>query len=127
MTKILVIDDDAAVRETVSLILAADGYDVVSAADGDCGMAVYRRERPDLVITDIIMPEQEGIQTIGEIRSAQPNAKIIAMSGSGRIGRVDFLEMAELLGASETIAKPFDPDELLTCVKACLAKGITLR
>jgi DNA-binding response OmpR family regulator len=121
MTKILVIDDDTAVRETLSLILQADGYDVVSAEDGDRGMAVYHRERPDLVITDIIMPEQEGIQTISEIRAAQPNAKIIAISGSGRVGSIDFLRMAELLGATDSMTKPFCPDDLLSRVKACLA------
>jgi DNA-binding response OmpR family regulator len=71
------------------------------------------------------MPEQEGIQTINEIRSAKPDAKIIAISGSGRFCNADFLKMARRLGAADTIAKPFDPDELLSRVKACLA-GVTV-
>jgi DNA-binding response OmpR family regulator len=124
MTKILVIDDDVIVRASIVHILEDGGYDVLIAEDGIRGMAVFRGEQPDLVITDILMPEQEGIQTINEIRSAKPDAKIIAISGSGRFGNADFLEMARRLGAADTIAKPFDPDELLSRVKACLA-GVT--
>jgi two-component system chemotaxis response regulator CheY len=81
------------------------------------GMAAFRSERPDLVITDIVMPEQEVIQTINEIRSAKPDAKIIAISGGGRAGNTDFLKMARRLGASDTIAKPFDRDVLLWPVR----------
>ena len=124
MTKILVIDDDVMVRASIVHILEDGGYDVLIAEDGIRGMAAFRNEQPDLVITDILMPEQEGIQTINEIRSANPDAKIIAISGSGRFGDADFLKMARRLGASDTIAKPFDPDELLSRVKACLA-GVT--
>jgi YesN/AraC family two-component response regulator len=80
-----------------------------------------RGGRPDLVITDIIMPEQEGIQTITEMRKAKPDAKIIVISGSRRIGNPDFLKMARSLGAMDVVSKPFDADELLTIVKNCLA------
>ena len=84
-------------------------------------MAMFRSEQPDLVITDIIMPEQEGIQTIAEMRKARPDAKIIAISGNGRFGDADFLKMARSLGAMDVIPKPFDADELLTIVENCLA------
>jgi DNA-binding NtrC family response regulator len=120
MTKILVIDDDVIVRETIVQILEDGGYQVLSAEDGKRGMAAFRSERPDLVITDIIMPEQEGIQTITEIRAVKPDAKIIAISGGGRIGNTDFLKIARHLGAFDAIAKPFDPDDLLTRVGRCL-------
>jgi two-component system chemotaxis response regulator CheY len=120
MTKILVIDDDVIVRETIVQILEDGGYQVVSAEDGKRGMAAFRSEHPDLVITDIIMPEQEGIQTITEIRGVKPDAKIIAISGGGRIGNTDFLKIARHLGAFDAIAKPFDPDDLLTRVGRCL-------
>jgi len=120
MAKILVIDDDVIVRETIVQILEDGGHQVVSAEDGKRGMAAFRSERPDLIITDIIMPEQEGIQTITEIRGVQPNAKIIAISGGGRIGNTDFLKIARHLGAFDAIAKPFDPDDLLNRVGRCL-------
>src|ERR1700730_11532990 len=121
MAKILVIDDDVIVRKTIIRLLEDGGYKVLSAEDGLRGMAMFRSERPDLVITDIIMPEQEGIQTITEMRKAKPDAKIIVISGSGRIGNIDFLRIAQQLGASDAIAKAFDSGELLTIVKNCLA------
>jgi CheY-like chemotaxis protein len=111
--KILVIDDDHLVRYTLSKILSRKGYEVVTAADGKRGITLFRNEHPDLVITDIIMPEQEGIDTIIQIRHERPNAKIIAISGGGRIRNIDFLEMARSLGADDVIAKPFEADDLL--------------
>ena len=120
MTKILVIDDDVIVRETIVQILEDRGYTVLSAEDGDRGLALFRAERPDLVITDIIMPEKEGIQTITEMRGERPDAKIIAISGGGRIGNTDFLKIARHLGAMDIIPKPFDPDELVSRVRRCL-------
>ena len=121
MAKILVIDDDVMVRHTISKILRHGGHEVVLAEDGVRGMAAFRKERPDLVITDIIMPEQEGIATISQIRREMCDAKIIAVSGGGRIGNADFLAMARKLGANDILAKPFLPDELLSRVKTCLA------
>ena len=121
MTKILVIDDDALVRTTLARVLRDAGYEIATAEDGMRGMALFRSEQPDLVITDIIMPEQEGIQTITEMRKARPDAKIIAISGSGRFSDADFLKMARSLGAMDTVSKPFDADELLTIVENCLA------
>ena len=87
-------------------------------------MAVFRGWQPDLVITDIIMPDQEDIQTITEMRVAKPDAKIVAISGGGRIGNADFLQNARQLGAMEVVAKPFDPDFLLAIVEACLARQV---
>jgi DNA-binding NtrC family response regulator len=120
MTKILVIDDDAVVRTTIEQILEVAGYQVLCTEDGVRGMAVFRNEAPDLIITDVIMPEQEDIQTITEMRKEKPDAKIIAISGGGRVANTDFLRIARALGA---IAKPFDADEFLTVVKNCLAGG----
>jgi two-component system, chemotaxis family, chemotaxis protein CheY len=121
MAKILVIDDDVMVRHTISKILRHGGHEVVLAEDGVRGMVAFRKERPDLVITDIIMPEQEGIATISQIRRETHDAKIIAVSGGGRIGNADFLAMARKLGANDILAKPFLPEELLSRVKTCLA------
>jgi two-component system, chemotaxis family, chemotaxis protein CheY len=86
VSKILVIDDDTIVRTTIVLLLEDAGHQVRWAVDGLRGMALFRSAQPDLVITDIIMPEQEGIQTITEMRKAKPDAKIVAISGGARIG-----------------------------------------
>jgi len=112
--KILVIDDDHLVRYTLSKILSSSGHQVTTASDGQRAMTVLRDELPDVVITDIIMPEQEGIETIVKIRHDHPAVKIIAISGGGRIRNVDFLEMARSLGADEVIQKPFEAEELLS-------------
>jgi CheY-like chemotaxis protein len=120
MQKILVIDDDSLVRDTLVRVLERKGYQVLVASDGLRGLHAFRREQPDLVITDIIMPEKEGLETIREIRGECPDAKIIAISGGARIGNMDFLDVAGKLGASEIIPKPFDPTELVTVVSRCL-------
>jgi CheY-like chemotaxis protein len=119
--KILVVDDDAIVRETLVEILSSEGYDLVTAQDGRHGLKLFRSENPDLVVTDIIMPEMEGIQMITEIRAMDPKAKVIAVSGGARIGNTDFLKIARLLGANDVVYKPFDPDDFLARVSKCLA------
>ena len=121
MYKILVIDDNVVVRNTIVQILEGEGYEVVSAEDGRRGLSAFRSEKPDLVITDIIMPEKEGIETIRDIRGEAPNAKIIAISGGGRMGNTDFLKIARQLGASDVIAKPLDPDHFISVVRDRLA------
>ena len=123
MHKILVIDDNVVVRNTIIQMLESEGYAVVSAEDGRRGLSVFRSERPDLVITDIIMPEKEGIETIRDIRSEAPDTKIIAISGGGRMGNTDFLKIARQLGASDVIAKPLDPDYFISVVRDRLAKA----
>jgi two-component system, chemotaxis family, chemotaxis protein CheY len=121
MAKILIIEDDAIVRLTIMKLLEEAGHLVLWAVNGLQGMAVFRGWQPDLVITDIIMPDQEGIQTITDMRAAKPDAKIIAISGGGRIGNTDFLQIARQLGAMDVVAKPFDPDFLLAVVENCLS------
>jgi DNA-binding response OmpR family regulator len=110
--KVLVIDDDELLRGMVAKMLRLDGHEVVAAADGPHGMELFRKEQPALVITDIIMPEREGIETILELRRANPRVKIIAMSGGGRLGEIHVLKMARLLGADDAIEKPFRSQEL---------------
>jgi two-component system chemotaxis response regulator CheY len=121
MAKILLIEDDASARMTIVQLLEEAGHLVLWAVNGLQGVAVFRAWQPDLVITDIIMPDQEGIQTITEMRAAKPDAKIIAISGGGRIGNTDFLQIARQLGAMDVVAKPFDPDFLLAIVENCLS------
>jgi DNA-binding response OmpR family regulator len=119
--KILLIDDDLVVRTAMVQFLADLGYEVVVADDGERGLRLFRSEKPDLVITDIIMPEKEGIQTIVEMRREQPSTKIIAVSGGGRIGNADFLKVARSMGANDVIAKPVDPDDFAARIKRCLS------
>jgi DNA-binding response OmpR family regulator len=118
--RILIIDDDLAVRDTLIAILEERGYEVITAVNGQQGLAVFRRERPDLLVTDIVMPVKEGLQTIREIREEWPDMKIIAISGGSRTQRHDFLEIARQLGAWDVVVKPFDPDDFLARIDRCL-------
>ena len=124
MAKILVIDDDAAARRMISRVLTDAGHQVVSAGDGVEGMRRFRAEAPDLVITDIIMPEQEGMQTIAEIRGCGSKVAVIAISGGGAGAGTLYLSMAEELGADAALAKPFRPPELLALVEQMLARDL---
>ena len=114
--KILVIDDDLLIRCTLARILESCGHEVATAADGLRGMAAFRSAPPDLVITDILMPEQEGIETIRQMRRERPHTKIVAISGGGQPHGFDILTMARRLGADDVIAKPFGAEELLGSV-----------
>lgn len=120
--QILVIDDDPAIRLTLEIILTGAGYEVICAANGEEGVRLFRAVRPDLVITDVIMPVREGIETILGIRQEQPDARIIAMSGGGRIASRDLLTKARNLGADRIMAKPFDMDELTAVVQQTLSE-----
>jgi DNA-binding response OmpR family regulator len=115
--KTLVIDDDA-IRRMIGKILRSDGHEVLAAEDGRCGMSLFRKERPQIVVTDIIMPEQEGFETIMAMRRDNPGIRIVAMSGGASVGDLDVLKMAQLLGADEVIGKPFRADDLLARVRA---------
>jgi len=117
MTLILVVDDDNQIRGMLRRLLEKEGYEVVEAIDGTEAMRLYQERPVDLVITDLIMPNKEGIETIIELRRIFPEVKIIAISGGGRVGPATYLSMAEKLGASRIFTKPFENDELLTAVK----------
>jgi len=120
MSKVLVIDDDAVVRSTLEAVLVDAGYEVTLAKDGVVGCTAFHREQPDVVVTDIMMPEQDGIGAIRQIISESPDTKIIAISGGARLSNVDFLQLARKLGARGVLPKPFDPDCLLTMISDCL-------
>ncbi len=123
MAKILVIDDDPLVRSTVARVLRHRGYEAVLAEDGHKGLKLFQSEAPDVVVTDIIMPDREGIETIREMRAVRPDVKIIAISGGGRLGNLDLLAMAKKLGADEIVAKPFDAAELVAPLTRCLGRA----
>lgn len=121
MAVILVIDDDESVRSTIGTILTRAGHQVLQAADGRKGLSVLRSTKVDLIITDIIMPEQEGIETILEVRRSDPKTQIIAISGGGRNRNLDFLSVARKLGATHILPKPFRAAELLELVNLSLS------
>jgi DNA-binding NtrC family response regulator len=121
--RILVVDDDASIRRTLQLLLSRAGYDVVQACDGSEAVRLWRSGGGDLVITDLHMPEKDGIQTIIELLSHSPGTRIIAMSGGGQTKRLDLLGNVSLLGSVLTIEKPFTLDEMLATVNQAL-KGV---
>jgi DNA-binding NtrC family response regulator len=119
-THILIIDDDERTRKLFRKILETEGYKVSEASNGNEGIKLFRKEPADLVITDIIMPEKEGIETIMELRKDFPDVKIIAMSGGGLVEADSYLEMAKKMGATEVLTKPIKNDELLKIIKDIL-------
>jgi len=120
MAKILVIDDDANIRLSVKLALEDADHYVEEAADGVEGMARIGAFKPQLVITDIFMPDKEGLETIDDIRQLYPQVKIIAISGGGRMEPGDYLAIAERIGADRSLLKPFDIGELVNAVEELL-------
>jgi CheY-like chemotaxis protein len=120
MERILVIDDDVQVLNVLHNALVREGYEVLKASNGKEGIKLYREDPFDLVITDLIMPEKEGIETIQELKNKFPEIKIIAISGGGRIGPEEYLPMAKMFGAQRTLAKPFGRNELVRAVKELL-------
>lgn len=121
MTTILIIDDNDLVRSSTRYILEDDGFKVEEAPDGEVGIKVVASIKPDLVLTDIVMPNKEGIELIRELRAGGYVGPILAMSGGGRIESGSLLSVAKKLGATDCIAKPFNKAQLLEKVKACLA------
>jgi DNA-binding response OmpR family regulator len=116
-----VIDDDPVFCRVVEGILENEGYAVESAGDAQSGISRFGELNPDLVMVDILMPGKEGIATILELREANPDARILAMTGGGNFAAGDVLRIAELLGADNSLKKPFEPAVLLETVKRCLA------
>jgi PAS domain S-box-containing protein len=114
--RILLIDDDSKIRKLFIQKLAGRGYEMIEACDGKGGLKLYHENRPDLVITDLVMPEKEGIETITELKRDFPKVKIIAISGGGRNVPDAYLHIAKNLGAERTFSKPIDWPELIKAV-----------
>ncbi|OYT17136.1 MAG: response regulator [Bacteroidetes bacterium 4572_77] len=119
--KILLIDDDLHFREMFAELLKRNDYEVFEISDGRYAINKYNEHKPDIVITDIIMPEKEGIETILDLRRKDPKMKIIAISGGGRVNPMDNLRSARLLGADATFEKPFENVEILAKIKELIA------
>ena len=119
--RIMIVDDDPGIRRALHILLSRAGYQVTQARDGIEALRLWRDKGGDLVITDLHMPEKDGIQTIVELQSHTPGIRIIAMSGGGQTKRLDLLGNATMLGAVFTIEKPFTLNEMMSVVRRALA------
>lgn len=120
MARVLLVDDEVLVLQLFEAVLELDHHQVTTASDGNAALAALARGTFDVVVTDIVMPDKEGIELIVDMRKVRPDLPIIAMSGGGRGSSADYLEMAALLGARKTLAKPFSTQELLEAVRDVL-------
>ncbi len=120
MARILIIDDESQIRSMLRLMLERVGYEVIEAADGMDGIRQYRDNPADLIITDLIMPNKDGIGMIIELKKEFPKVKIIAMSGGGVNRPEGYLDGAKKLGATRTLTKPIDRDEMIDAVTETL-------
>jgi len=120
MARILLVDDNPRLRATARKILALAGHEVVEASDGVEALACYRAAPADLVITDVYMPEGDGIETTIRLTQEFPGIRLVVMSGGGFVDRESILETAGRLGAGGTLPKPFSKEQLLAAVDAAL-------
>jgi len=120
MARILVVDDEPAIRDIIVYALGLEGHVVRAAAHGAEGLKLLEHETVDMVILDIYMPTQDGLETLRILRKANPKLKILAMSGGGQVGRFEPLKIAEKLGADCVLEKPFDIGQLAQMVSDCV-------
>ena len=122
MKSILVIDDDPQIRQLLEEVLRIEGYDVVGAESVQKGLPDFPRSKVPLIVTDVLMPDREGLETIRELRKNNPNMKIIAISGGLEEGGIDVLDIAKRFGADRVLRKPFEVKEFLSMVREILNK-----
>lgn len=120
MPRILVIDDEQLLRSTVVTILTRAGFSVEEASDGQAGITMFHKNPPDVVLTDIFMPNRDGIEIIKELKHSSPQTKIIAMTGGGHMRMMEIASAAKVLGADHVLDKPFDSESLLAAINAVL-------
>ena len=120
MARILLIEDDDSARVTLTEIMRLGGHEVVAVPNGVRGLRVLAETSPDVIVTDIFMPDKDGIETILELRERENKAPIIAISGGGELAPADYLETAKRLGAAATLRKPFSRDVLLGAIAEVL-------
>lgn len=120
MPRILVIDDEQLLRATIVTTLTRAGFSVEEASDGQAGIAMFYKNLPDVVVTDIFMPKRDGIELIRELKHLSPRTKIIAMTGGGYLRMMDIGFAAKVLGADHVLDKPFETESLLAAINAVL-------
>jgi two-component system response regulator (stage 0 sporulation protein F) len=117
MARVLIIDDDAPTRDVLRQLLNREGYETVEACDGHEGVQCSQAASMDVIILDMLLPEQSGLEVIRKLREVDPAVPIIAISGYGYAGPLDFLRVAETCGAQRTFQKPFQLRDLLKAVR----------
>ena len=117
---ILIVDDEEQMRLALRRMLEREGYSVREAENGDKAIRIHKEKQADLIITDIIMPDKEGLGTIVEIKSEFPDTKIFAMSGGGKNSPEQYLRMANGLGVDKIFVKPFNREDILSAVAEVL-------
>ena len=122
MARILLVDDDDFTRKMVSHLLTASGHTLIEARNGVEGMEKLSSEMPDIIITDIIMAEKEGLGFIQDIRQRSTTVPIVAISAGGLYSNTNYLQIAESVGANTTLQKPLDANQLLTVISNLLSK-----
>lgn len=124
MIKAVIIDDEQMIRRLISSSLEKFGCEIHEASNGRDGVDLVRAQSPDLVITDMIMPDKEGLETIRDIRGFNKTVKIIGISGGGRTANLNFLKIAGKFGADDILPKPFTPNDLRDKVSALLSCAV---
>ena len=120
MKRVLVIDDQESITRMLQALIKSVGHDVRVAGNGKEGLAICAQWNPDLILTDIFMPDQDGLEIIRALRKTAPHTRVIAMSGGGDIGDLDVLRTARVMGAAAVLTKPFQLDELRACLQQVL-------
>lgn len=120
MATILVVDDEQPIQDMLRTVLESNGYRVLIAGNGFEGLLLHQRNRIDVTIMDLIMPDTDGIEMISKLKEESPEAKIIAMTGA--TGDMNFLDVAKQCGVRRVLAKPFDLNELVSAVHEELAR-----
>ena len=120
MSRVLVIDDEPYILLMLKKMFEKEGFEVDIAINGDEGVRMFSKYPADIVITDIVMPEKEGLETIREFKQSNPDLKIIAISGGGRIDSKEYLDSARLFGAARIFRKPFKQREMVNAVHELL-------
>lgn len=120
MAKILLVEDDDLVRDMLTQVLERASHQVICATNGEEATEILRKDQPDIMVTDIIMPKKSGITLISEVKNRHPNLEIIAISGGGRLDPTGYLDLSENLGASVSFEKPIDNNALLMAIDLLL-------
>jgi DNA-binding response OmpR family regulator len=120
MPGVLIVEDDKELREMLKMSLQRRGFTVIEAENGKDAITHFKPTLTDLVVTDLIMPEEDGLKVVIKLREFKPSIKIIAISGGGKVGPGSYLNLAKALGADATYSKPFSISELTAKIEQLL-------